>query len=324
MKAIVCTQYGAPDVLKLVEVAKPIPKENELLIKIRAASVGPADCAFRKGDPFLVRLVYGLTKPRFRITGTEFAGEIESAGKDVKLWNVGERVFGANLSGAHAEYICVPENGVLVTTPDEITDAEAVGICDGALTALTFLRDVAKVQRGQTVLINGASGAVGAYAVQLAKYYGANVTGVCSTVNLALVKSLGADHVIDYTTTDFTQTGQPYDVIFDAVGKRSFSQCKDALTPNGVYLTTVPSLGIVFQMLWTWKLSRKKAKFVTAGLMQTKENLQFIKTLVEAGNIKALIDRSYPLEQIVEAHTYVDTERKKGNVVILIGEERET
>ncbi len=318
MKAVICTKYGSPDVLQLREVAKPVPKDNEVRIRTIAAIVGPSDCAFRKGDPFIVKLIYGLRRPRFSILGTELAGEIDAVGKDVRLFKVGDQVFGlsANNFGAYAEYKCLPETGVLAIKSANMTYEDAAGICDGATTALTFLRDKAKIQSGQKVLINGASGAVGAYAVQFAKYYGAEVTGVCSSVNLELVKSLGADHVIDYTEEDFTKSGQTYDVIFDAIGKGSYSQCKGSLTSKGVYLLTTPSLAIIVQMLWTLKSSGKKAIFATAGLMQSKENLVFLRELFEAGKIKAVIDRSYPLEQISEAHRYVDKGHKKGNVVI--------
>ena len=320
MKAIICTQYGSPDVLQLREVAKPTPKDNEVLIRVHAAVVGPADCAFRKGDPFVVKLIYGLSKPRLSTQGVEFAGEIEAIGKAVTQFKQGDQVFGMspNSFGAHAEYMCLPEDKPVIIKPVNTSYEEAAGICDGATTALTFLRDVAKLHRGQKVLINGASGAVGAYAVQLARYLGAEVTGVCSTTNVEWVKSLGADTVIDYTKEDFTKTGQTYDVIFDAVGKSSFSRCKRTLTQNGMYLSTVPTLGIVFQALWTSKIGSKKAKFATAGLMQNKDNLNFLKELIEAGKIKAVIDRYYPLEKIAEAHRYVEAGHKKGNVVIRV------
>ncbi|MEO7912039.1 MAG: NAD(P)-dependent alcohol dehydrogenase, partial [Roseiflexaceae bacterium] len=226
--------------------------------------------------------------------------------------------------GAHAEYMCLPETKAVIIKSANTTYQEAVGICDGAPTALTFLRDVAKLQRGQKVLINGASGAVGAYAVQLATYFGAEVTGVCSTTNVELVKSLGADTVIDYTKEDFTKTGQTYDVIFDAVGKSSFSRCKDSLTQQGVYLVTVPTLAIIRQMVWTSISGGKKAKFATAGLMQNKDNLNFLKELTEAGKIKAVIDRCYPLEQIAEAHRYVEKGHKKGNVVVTVEHNNKT
>jgi NADPH:quinone reductase-like Zn-dependent oxidoreductase len=320
MKAIICTKYGSPDVLQLKEVAKPTPKDNEVLIRVHAAVVGPADCAFRKGDPFIIKLLYGLTRPKMSTQGVEFAGEIEAVGKAVKLFKQGDQVFGMSPDsfGAHAEYMCLPEDKPVVIKPANTTYEEAVGICDGATTALTFLRDVAKLQRGQKILINGASGAVGTYAVQLAKYYGAEVTGVCSTTNKEMVKSLGVDKIIDYTKEDFTKSGQPYDVIFDAVGKSSFSRCQGSLTQNGVYLSTVPTLGIVLQMLRTSMFGSKRAKFAAAGLMQNKDNLNFLKELIEARTIKSVIDRRYPLEQIAEAHRYVETGRKKGNVVITV------
>jgi NADPH:quinone reductase-like Zn-dependent oxidoreductase len=323
MKAIVCTAYGPPEVLQLQEIPKPIPKANEVLIKIHAGGVSPSDCAFRKGDPFLVRLIYGLSRPRLATQGVEFAGEVEAVGKGVTEFVVGDQVFGMSPDtfGAHAEYLCLREDKPIAIKPTNVTHAEMAGITDGATTALTFLRDVAKVKTGQRVLINGASGAVGAYGVQLAKYYGAEVTGVCSAANVELVKSLGADRVIDYTRTDFTRSGQVYDVIFDAVGKRSFGECKNALSPNGLYLSTVPTWGVLTSVLWTAVFGRKKAKFVTAGLMQNRDNLNFIATLVEAGDLKAVIDRTYPMEEIVEAHRYVDTGHKKGNVILAINAE---
>lgn len=320
MKAIICTKYGPPEMLQFQDVAKPTPKDDEVLVKIQAAVVTPSDCAFRKADPFIIRLMYGLMQPKFSIPGVEFAGQIEALGKAVTQFKQGDPVYGISPDrfGAHAEYMCLPANKPCAIKPTNASFAETVAICDGALTALIFLRDVAKLQHGQKILINGASGAVGVYTVQLAKYYGAHVTGVCSTANMALVTSLGADQVIDYTQTDFTKAEQSYDVIFDAVGKSSFAQCKAALTPTGMYLSTVPSLTILLQMLWTAKIGSKKAKFVASGLMQNKDNLNFITQLIEAGVLKAVIDRRYPLTQVSEAHRYVETGRKKGNVVIMI------
>ncbi len=320
MKAIICTKYGPPEMLQFQDVAKPTPKDDEVLVKIQAAVVTPSDCAFRKADPFIIRLMYGLMQPKFSIPGVEFAGQIEALGKAVTQFKQGDPVYGISPDrfGAHAEYMCLPANKPCAIKPTNASFAETVAICDGALTALIFLRDVAKLQHGQKILINGASGAVGVYTVQLAKYYGAHVTGVCSTANMALVTSLGADQVIDYTQTDFTKAEQSYDVIFDAVGKSSFAQCKAALTPTGMYLSTVPSLTILLQMLWTAKIGSKKAKFVASGLMQNKDNLNFITQLIEAGVLKAVIDRRYPLTQVPEAHRYVETGRKKGNVVIII------
>ncbi|MFD0590185.1 NAD(P)-dependent alcohol dehydrogenase [Paenibacillus sp. GCM10027627] len=318
MKAIICPKYGSPDVLELKEINTPESKSNEVRIKLRAAVVGPADCAFRRGDPFVVRLIYGLKRPRNPMLGVEFSGVVDAVGKEVTGFKTGDPVIGlsANKMGAHAEYLCLPEHSPLIVKSSRLTFEEAAAVCDGAPTALIFLRDKAKIQSGQRVLINGASGAVGLYAVQLAKALGAEVTGVCSGSNLERVSLAGADFVIDYTKEDFTASGKRYDVIFDAVGKRSFSECKGALTEAGVYLSTVPGLSILFHMLRTAVFGGQKAVFVTAGLMQSKNNLTYLQQLAEAGKLKAMIDRRYPLEQMAEAHRYVDTERKRGNVII--------
>jgi len=319
MKAIVYTKYGPPEVLQLKEVEKPSPKDNEVLIRIYTTTVGPPECVFRSGDSFSAKLISGLRKPKNTVLGSELAGEIEAVGKDVKLFKKGDQVFGtiAPNSGAHAEYICMPEEGALAIKPVNMTHEEAAGVCDGALTALPFLKK-ANIQSGQKVLINGASGSVGTFAVQLAKYFGAEVTGVCSTKNLELVKSLGADKVIDYTKEDFTKTDQTYDIIFDAVGKSSFSHCKRSLNKKGIYLSTVLRLALIRQMLWT-KIRSKKALFVATGIRpisEKTEHLIFLKELIELGKIKSFIDRSYPLEQIAEAHRYVEKGHKRGNVII--------
>ena len=323
MKAIVCTKYGPPDVLQLKEVEKPTPKDNEVLIRVYAAAVNATDPVFRKGEPFISRFFTGLIKPKNSIPGDVLAGEIEAVGKDVTLFKKGDQVFGATGTslGAHAEYKCLPEEGALAIKPANMTCGEAAAVVDGALTALPFLRDKGKIQSGQKILINGASGSVGTAAVQLAKYFGAEVTGVCSTTNLEMVKSLGADKVIDYTKEDFAKTGQTYDTIFDAVGKSSFSRCKSSLKQRGVYLTTVPTLAILLQVLWTSKIGSKKAVTAAAGLRPASEkakDLIFLKELIEAGKIRSIIDRRYPLEQTAEAHKYVDKGHKKGNVVITI------
>ena len=323
MKAIVCTKYGPADVLQLKKVEKPTPKENEVLIRVFGAAVNSTDPTFRLGKPFISRLFTGLIKPKNPIPGDVLAGEIEAVGKDVKLFKKGDQVYGAtgtNL-GAHAEYKCLPEDEALAIKPVNMTYGEAAAIVDGALTALPFLRDKGKIQSGQKVLINGASGSVGTAAVQLAKHFGAEVTGVCSTTNLELVKSLGADKVIDYTKEDFTKTDQTYDIIFDTVAKSSFSRCKNSLTQKGVYLTTLPTLTIMFQVLWTSKIGSKKAKFMAAGLRASSEkaeDLIFLKELIEAGKLKSAIDKSYLLEQMAEAHRYVEKGHKKGNVVIIL------
>ncbi len=323
MKAVVYTKYGPPDVLQLEEVEKPIPGDDEVLIKMYAAAVTTVDCFNRKGDPFISRFFTGLIRPKATILGTVFAGEIEAVGKDVKRLREGDQVFaetGVDY-GAYAEYVCLPEEGVIAIKPANMTYDEAAAVCEGVLTALPFLRDKANIQSGQKILINGASGSVGTSAVQLAKYFGAEVTGVCSTTNLEMIKSLGADEVIDYTKEDFTKTGRTYDIIFDAVAKSSFSRCKGSLKQSGIYLSTLPTLTIYLQVLWTSKIGSKKAMFAATGLRPSKErtkDLIFIKELIEEGKIKAVIDRRYSMEQMAEAQRYVETGHKKGNVVITV------
>lgn len=318
MKAMVQISYGPPEVIVPQEIPNPTPGSKEILIRIHAAKVGPSDIAFRKGDPYMIKLLYGLSKPRIAIGGAELAGVVEAIGAEVKQYKVGDRVLGMSVKsfGAYAEYKCLSEESPLAVIPDTISFEEAVGICDGGATALTFLRDKAKLRKGQKVLINGASGAVGIYAVQLAKYYGAEVTGVCSARNEALVKHAGADFVIDYIQEDFTKADKAYDVVFDAIGKSSFTACKRALTANGIYLSTAPKLSILIQMMWTSLIKGKRAIFATAGLMQNKANLAFLMALARVGTLNAVIDRRYPLELLPEAHEYVETERKKGNVII--------
>jgi NADPH:quinone reductase-like Zn-dependent oxidoreductase len=316
MKAMVYTKFGPPEVLQLQEVKKPTPKANEVLIKIFATAVTKEDPDMRASPGF-----NGLLRPRHPILGQELAGEVEAIGKDVTRFRPGDQVFGMDSFGAYAEYKCMPENGAVAIKPINLSYEEAASVPNGALTALPFLRDKGKIQSGQAVLIYGASGSVGAAAVQIAKYYGAKVTGVCSTTNLEWVKSLGADQVIDYTREDFTENGQTYDIIFDTVGKRSFSECKGSLTDEGVYLAVAPTPAIMLQMLWSAKSSGKKVKFTAAGLRPAREkvkDLVFLTELIEGGKIKPVIDRCYPLEQIAEAHRYVEKGHKKGNVVITV------
>ncbi|MCP9905279.1 NAD(P)-dependent alcohol dehydrogenase [Cyanobium sp. BA5m-10] len=325
MKAIVYTVYGPPDVLHLQDVEKPTPKDSEVLIRVYAATVTAGDVNVRgftfvpPGFGPLPRLMFGLRKPKKTILGTELAGEIEAVGKDVTLFKKGDKVFGigSEIFGAYAEYTCRPQAGALAIKPANLTYEEAAAVPFGAVTALYFLRDMAKLQRGQKALINGASGGVGTYAIQLAKYYGAEITGVCSTANLALVKSLGADKVIDYTKEDFTQSGETYDIILDTVvGKTSFSRCKGSLKPKGLYLAVAGGLQEMGQMLWTSITGGQKVIFGSPP--ERKEELIFLKELIEAGKIESVIDRRYPLEQTAEAHRYVDKGHKKGNVVITV------
>ncbi|MEN8155026.1 MAG: NAD(P)-dependent alcohol dehydrogenase [Acidobacteriota bacterium] len=320
MKAIVCTKYGPPEVLQLKEVKKPVPKDNEILIRIFTVAVATEDPLQRKGKPYFARVILGFTKPKKSILGTEFAGEIEAVGKDVKLFRKGDQVFGSTGSnfGCYAEYVCVPEKGLLSIKPPNITNEEATPVCS-ALTAWNFLIAQANIQSGQKLLINGASGSVGSAAVQIAKVFGAEVTGVCSTPNLKMVKSLGADKVIDYTKEDFTKSGQVYDVIFDAAGKSSFSQCKNSLKQRGIYLNPVLTLSILLQMFWTTMFSRKKVKFSATGLRPLPERLADLEEIIklfETGKLKTIIDKCYQLEQIAEAHRYVESGKKRGNVVI--------
>jgi NADPH:quinone reductase-like Zn-dependent oxidoreductase len=327
MKAIVYEKYGLPEVLQLKEVEKPTPKDNEVLIKIYATTVTTGDCNARgfvfipPGLGPLARLMIGLRKPKKNILGTELAGEIEAVGKDVRLFREGDQVFGidGNGLGAYAEYKCMPEEGALAIKPANMTHEEAAAVPGGALTALFFLKDKGNIQSGQKVLINGASGSVGTAAVQLAKPFGAEVTGVCSTTNLEMVRSLGANKVVDYTQEDFTTSGETYDIILDTVvGKTSFSRCRNSLKQKGLYLAVAGGLQELIQMLWTSVIGSKKVIFGGGIACERKENLLFIKELIEAGKIKSVIDRRYPLEQIVEAHRYVDKGHKKGNVVITV------
>jgi NADPH:quinone reductase-like Zn-dependent oxidoreductase len=325
VKAVVYTKYGPPDVLQLKEVAKPVPKDNEVLVKVYATTVNRTDCAIRKAEPFISRFVFGLIRPKRTILGTEFAGKIEAVGKNVLSFKVGDKVFGfsGNDFGAHAEYMTMPEEGVLTTMPANMTYEEAAPSNEGACYALNHIRK-ANIQGGQRVLINGASGAIGSATVQLVKYFGADVTAVCSTKNVELVKSLGADKVIDYTKEDFTKDDQMYDVVFDSVGKSSFSRCKPLLKPGGIYFSS--ELGYMAQnlilALITPIIGNKKVMFPIPK--HSKEDIVLFKGLIEAGKFKGIIDRCYPLEEIVEAYKYVEAGQKVGNVVITVEHNNKT
>jgi len=318
MKVIAWTKYGAPEVLELKEFEKPSPKKDEVLIKIHASSVTAGDCRLRSfnipmGFWLPTRLMFGLTKPRRPVPGMDMSGEIESIGKDVKLFKEGDKVFGTTgmRLGANAEYICLSENAALVKKPDNMSHEQAVAIIFGGLTAIHFLRDKANIQRDQKVLINGASGSVGTSSIQLAKHFGSGVTGVCSTSNIGLVKSLGAKEVIDYTKEDFTKNKQTYDVILDAVGNLSLPQCKKSLTKQGLLISINTSL--LNNLL---SIFRKNVICGVAG--ESKEGLDFLRERAESGDIEAVIDRIYPLEHTAKAHRYVDMGHKKGNVVIVV------
>ncbi len=321
MKAVVFEKYGPPEVLEMKEVEKPTPKENEVLIKIYATSVTAADWRMRKPDPFLARMMNGVFGPKkFNVLGIELAGEIEEVGDGVTRFKPGDQIFGTTgfTFGAYAEYVCIPEDGSITQKPTNLDFGESAVLPVGTDTALFFLRTQGNVQRGQKVLIYGASSSVGSYAVQLAKYYGAEVTAVCSTSNLEWVKELGADKMIDYTSEDFTKNGETYDAIFDAVGKLSLFGSMKALKEGGVFLDAVHMMRRSVQAKFATMRSDKKILGGTAtGLV---EDLVFMKELVEAGMLKPVIDRSYPLEEVVEAHRYVETGRKRGNVIITVVE----
>ena len=322
MKAIVYERYGPPDVLQLKEVGKPIPKDNEVLIKIHATTVTSGDWRVRSlnvpvGFGLISRLVFGVSKPRQPILGTELAGEIELVGKDVRKFKVGDQVFGFSGAGmgCHAEYKCMPENGAVALKPPNLTYHEAAAISFGGTTALDFFRR-GKLQSGERVLVNGASGGVGTAAVQLAKHFGADVTGVCSTANVELVRSLGANHVIDYSKEDFTQNGETYDVIVDTAGTAPFSRSKGSLKEGGRLLLVLGGLPDMLRIPWVSMMSSKK--IIAGPAAERVADLRFLAKLAEAGEFKPVIDRRYPFEQIAEAHRYVDTGRKKGNVIITL------
>ncbi|PKL91696.1 MAG: NAD(P)-dependent alcohol dehydrogenase [Candidatus Goldiibacteriota bacterium HGW-Goldbacteria-1] len=311
MIAAVCTKFGAPEVLHITDSEKPSPKDNEVLVKIYATTV-------EKDDPLMRKMpgLNGIFKPKQPVLGLEFSGIVEAVGRDVSGLKIADEVFG-NMGmsmGAYAEYLCVPADGAVVLKPSNMTFEQAASVTDGAITAIPFLRDAGKIKAGMNILINGASGGVGSAAVQVSKYYGATVTGVCSTGNLETVKNLGADKVVDYTAADFTKTDEKYDIVFDVAGKSSFSRCKNILNSKGVFLTTIPVVDMLFN---------KRVKFIAAGLRKQsdkRKDLSLVKDIIEEGRYKAVIDRSFTLQQIREAHRYVEAGRKKGSVVIKVVE----
>lgn len=321
MKAIITTGYGSPEIFKPDEVAKPETNPNEILVKIHASSVTKADAMMRTGKPYIGRLFLGLTKPKHPIWGTGFAGTVEATGPCVSKFKVGDKVFGENIEtfGTYAEYVKVAEDGIVAPLPENLSFAEAAGMCDGGITSLNFLGNLGNIQSGQKVLINGASGSLGTAAVQIAKHFGAQVTGVCSTKNVALVKELGADHVIDYTKEDPTANNSSYDLIYDAVGKLAFSDCCMALSENGIYASPVLGLRLIGYMMMTTLFSRRKVKFSATGALpqkETKRLLALLIEIIEAGHLRGIVDRTYPLDKVVEAHNYVDKGHKIGNVIL--------
>ncbi|MFT6167475.1 MAG: NADPH:quinone reductase-like Zn-dependent oxidoreductase [Vicingaceae bacterium] len=322
MKTVIAEQYGGPEVLTIQNVAIPTPKSNEILIKIKATSVTRASGMMREGKPYFGRLFIGLTTPKVKTPGTDLAGIVTAVGSSVTRFNVGDKVMaetGLNY-GAYAEYICLPDDGLIIHQPANVSPEEATGILDGASTALAFLTDQVEIKKGDKVLINGASGGIGTAAIQLAKKFGADVTAVCSGKNKALVKDIGADQVFDYTKNELESSSDLYDVIFDTVGTLSYAKSKRNLKENGVYMTPVLSMSVLLNMMFVSPFSQKKLKFDATGMR--KKELQ-MRDLIEIGNLlatnklKTVIDKVYALNQIQEAHAYVDTGRKRGNVILI-------
>jgi NADPH2:quinone reductase len=319
MKAVVFRRFGPPEVLRLEEIAAPVPGDSDVLIRVRATTVTAAECQMRRGRPLWGRVIIGVRRPRrrYRVLGIEVAGEVVSVGAKVRRFGVGDEVFGFTGFGvgACAEYKVMPETGSLARKPTTLSYEQAAAAVDGATTALFFLRDKARVQSGQRVLINGASGSIGTYAVQLAKHLGAEVIGVCGPRNVELVRSLGADRVIDYTEADFTTSGERYDVIFDTVGKSSFARCRRSLTRTGRYVSTV---GLWNNVLALWTAVRGGPTVVTGMSVDKRDSLAYLADLFEANKLTIVVDRRYPLAEIVEAHRHVETGHKRGNVVVTV------
>ena len=321
MRAVIYDRYGAPEVLRLEEVERPVPEDDEVLVKIHATTVNRTDCGFRSGKPFISRFFTGLRRPKNTILGMELAGEVEAVGTAVTEFEVGDHVFGGKGFGAHAEFVCIRESAPLAQKPAGMTFEEAAAVYDGATLALACLRK-ADLRRGRSILIYGASGSVGTAGVQLARYFGADVTAVCNTKNLELVRSLGADEVVDYTREDFTKNGKTYDVVFDAVGKHSFRRCRRSLKPGATYIDTdpgflwhVPLLALVTRWIGDTRVRMGIARY-------TKKDVLLLKELIEAGNYRAVIDRRYPLQDVVEATRYVETGQKTGNVILTVSGDR--
>ena len=325
MKAVIFNKFGPPEVLKLAETEKPAPKSNEVLVKVHATSVTAEDPKMRSFNhpPLLklpVGLMFGFKKPKIPVLGTEFSGTVEAIGDKVKNYKINDQVFGyTGLSfGAYAEYKCIPENGLMYFKPQNLSFEQSATIVNGPLSALAFLKHKGKIKKGDNVLVYGASGSVGTAAVQLAKYFGATVTGVCSTRNLELVKSIGANRVIDYTNEDFTMDNEKYDILFDTVGKTSMKECMNLLRPGGRYLLTEFGLSHILAAIYTSFFKSKKVMVAASNFYWRKKDLIFMKEIVEKGYFKPVVERCFPMEKIVEAHKYVESGRKAGNVAILV------
>jgi NADPH:quinone reductase-like Zn-dependent oxidoreductase len=312
MRAVVLDRYGPPEVLRVDEVDRPNPADDELLVRVHATTVNRTDCGWRSASPFFVRYFTGVRRPKWRTLGMEFAGEVEAVGSSVTEFRVGDRVFGVRAYGANAEFLCIRAERAVAHMPSGMSFEEAAAICDGACIALSCLRDV-DLREGRSIVVYGASGSQGTAAVQLARHFGAHVTAVCNGKNVELVRSLGADEVIDYEREDFTKNGKAYDVIFDSVGRHSYRRCRRSLKPDGRYIET--DLGF----MWHVPLLALTNKRVTLGMAEyRKDDVLFLKELVEAGEYRAVIDRTYPLDEVVEATRYVETGRKTGNVVLTL------
>jgi NADPH:quinone reductase-like Zn-dependent oxidoreductase len=322
MKAAVAMGYGSPEVIRLKEVKRPIPKPNEVLVKVITASATTADAMMRTGKPYIARLFVGLLKPKKSIPGTGFSGVVEQVGKEVTDFKIGDRVFGETTFGfsSNAEYLTISEDGVILSMPENLDFSEAANFCDGHLTSFNFLKEIAKIEAGQKVLINGASGSLGTSAIQIAKHLGAHVTAVCSGRNIGLVQSLGADQVVDYQQKDFTKGNKKYDYVYDTIGKSSFSACKEILSEKGVYLSPVLKFSLLIQMIKTSLFGQKKARFEATGANKEDKLRALLIEVLEiykSGKLKTIIDRQFPLEKVAEAHRYIDSGHKRGNVVIV-------